>query len=70
MNGQLSVMWFNLKGYDMSEYKVEIHETSSRIVTVNAENEDVAVDEVREAYEAGEYVLDFNDFQDVEFEVI
>lgn len=54
----------------MNEYKVEIHETSSRIVTVNAENEDDAVDVVREAYEAGEYVLDYNDFQDVEFEVI
>ena len=64
--GRLAGKW----GYDMSEYKVEIHETSSHIVTVNAENEDVAIDEVREAYEAGEYVLDYNDFQDVEFEVI
>ena len=54
----------------MNEYKVEIHETSSRIVVVNAKDEDAAVDEVREAYEAGEHVLDWNDFQDVEFEII
>jgi len=55
---------------DMSEYKVEIHETSSRIVTVNVENEDDAADKVREAYEAGEHILDSSDFQDVSFEVI
>lgn len=54
----------------MSEYKVEIHETSGRIVTVNVENEDDAVDKVREAYENGEHILDSSDFQDVSFEVI
>ena len=54
----------------MSEHKIEIHETSSRIVMVNVENEDDAIDKVREAYEAGEHVLDASDFQDVSFEVI
>ena len=54
----------------MSEYKVEIHETSSRIVSVDVENEDDAADKVREAYEAGEHFLDSSDFQDVSFEVI
>jgi len=54
----------------MNEYQVEIHETSSRIVTVSAKNEDEAVDIVQEAYEAGEYVFDYNDFQDVEITII
>jgi len=54
----------------MSEHKVEIHETSSRIVTVNVENEDDAIDNVRKAYEAGEHILDSSDFQDVEFTII
>ena len=54
----------------MNEYKVEIHETSSRIVTVNVENEDDAIDEVRKAYDDGYHILDAEDFQDVEFEVV
>ena len=54
----------------MNEHKVEIHETSSRIVSVNAENGDDAVDNVREAYKAGEHVLDSSDFQDVSFEIV
>lgn len=54
----------------MSESKVEIHEMSSRIVTVTAEDEDVAVDKVRELYESGTYVLDYNDFQEVEFNLL
>ncbi len=54
----------------MKNYDVEIHETSSRIVTVKTEDEDAAIDEVRARYEAGVYVLDFNDFQEVEFNLI
>lgn len=54
----------------MKKYDVEIHETSSRIVSVEVEDEDAAIDEVRERYEGGEYVLDHNDFQEVEFNLI
>ena len=54
----------------MNEHKVEIHETSSRIISVNAKNSDDAIDKVREAYKAGEHVLDSSDFQDVEFEIV
>lgn len=54
----------------MAEYQVEIHETSSRIVTVIAEDEDIAVDKVRELYEGDTYVLDYNDFQEVEFNLL
>jgi len=54
----------------MNEYKVEIHETSSRIITIEAEDEYEAIDKVSEAYSAGEHVLDNSDFQDIEFNLI
>ena len=54
----------------MDEYQVEIHETSSCIVTVEAENSDDALDKVRERYESSEYILDSSDFQDVEFYIV
>lgn len=54
----------------MKEYQVEIHETSSRIVTIEAEDEDMAVDMVREAHGNGDHILDYNDFQDVEFNLV
>ena len=57
-------------GDRMNEYKVEIHETSSRIVMVKTEDEDAAIDEVRARYEVDVYVLDYNDFQEVEFNLI
>jgi len=54
----------------MNEYQVEIHEISSRIITVKAEDEDAAVDMVREAHGNGDHILDYNDFQDVEFNLL
>lgn len=54
----------------MNECKVEIHETSSRIVSVDAENNDDAIDKVREAYKSGKHVLDSSDFDDVGFEIV
>lgn len=50
----------------MNEYKVEIKETLSRIVTVEAEDEADACDRVSNQG----IVLDASDFIDVEFEVI
>lgn len=54
----------------MSEYQIEIHETSSRIVTVEAECSDDAIDKVAEAYADGKHVLDSSDFQDVGFNIL
>ncbi|KKN71233.1 hypothetical protein LCGC14_0422760 [marine sediment metagenome] len=54
----------------MDEYEVEIEETLSRIVTVEAENSDDAEDKVREDYGNGDIVLDSDDFQDVNFEIV
>ena len=54
----------------MQEYQVEIHETSSRIITVCAKDEDDAVDCVSQRYSDGEYILDYDDFQEVEFNLI
>ena len=51
----------------MQEYKVEIKETLSRIVTVEAENENDAIDRVA----SQGICLDANDdFQDVKFEMV
>lgn len=55
----------------MQEYKVEIKETLSRIVTISAENDDDAVDIVETRYYTDcDIVLDASDFQDVEFEIV
>lgn len=55
---------------EMNEYRVKIEETLSRIVKMEADNEDEAFDKVVEQYKNGEHVLDASDFQDVRFEVI
>ena len=54
----------------MQEYKIEIKETLSRIVTVVADNADNARDIVHDQYCDQGTVLDAGDFQDVEFEVV
>ena len=52
------------------EYQVEIYETSSRIVTIDTENVQDALDKVQEDYADGIHVLDANDFQGVEFNIL
>lgn len=54
----------------MKEYKVEIKETLSRIVTTLAEDEFDAVNIVEARYTDEGTVLDASDFQDVEFKII
>ena len=54
----------------MQEQKVEIKETLSRIVTVNAENEEDAYNEAEVLWGDGDIVLDSSDFVDVDYEVI
>lgn len=54
----------------MKDYQIEIHETSSRIITVSAENEYEALDRVQAEYADGKHVLDDSDFQDTEFNIL
>ena len=50
----------------MDEYQVKIKETLSRIVTVEAENSDNAIERVANQC----IILDAEDFQDVEFYIV
>jgi len=54
----------------MNEYKVEIKETLSRIVTILADSADDALIDIEEQYCKEGIVLDAADFQDVEFGVV
>jgi len=53
----------------MSEYTVRVTEISSRLVTVDVLNAEDAIDMVQQQYADGEIVFDFNDYDDVKFEV-
>ena len=49
------------------KYKVNVEELLSRIVEVEAENEEEAEKKVKEMYMDEEIVLDASDFQSVEY---
>ena len=49
------------------KYKVNVEELLSRIVEVEAENEEEVEDKVREMYMNEDIVLDASDFQSVEY---
>jgi len=51
----------------MRKFKVEVRETLSRIVTIDAYNELDAVDRVEELYWAVKIVLDEEDYSGVRF---
>ena len=51
----------------MAEYKIEVVETSTRIVEVEAEDVSAACDAVRNMWLEGEIILDSSDFVDVDF---
>ena len=53
----------------MSKYKVEITETLSRIIEVEAENEDGAVSKINDFYKQEKIVLDSNDYLDTKIEI-
>ena len=53
----------------MSKYKVEIIETLSRIVEVEAENKDGAVSKIKYFYKHEKIVLDSNDYLDTEIKI-
>lgn len=51
----------------MKKYRIEVEETLERVVEVEANSVDEAIDKVHEMYKNEEIVLDENDFMDVEF---
>ena len=51
----------------MEVYKIKIIETLSRVVEVKAESETDAFRKVEEMYKKEEEVLDYSDFEEVEF---
>ena len=54
----------------MKEFKVEVMETLVRIVTVEAEDINEAIDKVMYDYNNAELVLDADDFLDVDFLIL
>ena len=53
----------------MQKYQVEINETLSRIIEIEAENENDAVSKIKDLYRKEEIVLDSNDYLDTEIEI-
>ena len=53
----------------MTKYRIEVTEVLSRIVETEAENEDKAVDRVRQMYQNCEIVLDASDYVETEISV-
>lgn len=51
----------------MKTYKIEIEETLTRVIEVEAENEEKAYDKVYEQYVEEEIVLDYNDWKDTNY---
>ena len=51
----------------MPQFTISITETLSRLVTVEAEDDEAAYNLVRSQYNEGEIVLDSDDYDDVEF---
>lgn len=48
-------------------YEIEIEEILQRVVKVKANSLDEAIDKVENRYKNEKYVLDYNDFKDVQF---
>jgi hypothetical protein len=53
----------------MATYKVRITEYLSKIVEVTASDEEYAIKVVKDRYFDGEIVLDYADFDEVEFNI-
>lgn len=51
------------------KYVVEIKETLSKVVEVEAESKDKALEDVQSSYNNCEIVLDWGDFKGVDFEI-
>jgi len=53
----------------MKNYKIEVKEILAKIVSVQASSEDEALEKVKEQYQVGYIVLEYNDFINVEFSI-
>ena len=53
----------------MKKYSIEVLEVLSRIVEVEASDEDDAIERVRQKYRKCEIVLDDSDYKETEFSV-
>ena len=53
----------------MTKYRIEVSEVLSRIVEMEAENEDDAVEMVRQMYRNCDLVLDASDYVETEISV-
>ncbi len=53
----------------MTKYRIEVTEVLSRIVETDAENEDDAVEMVRQMYRNCDLVMDASDYVETEFSV-
>ena len=53
----------------MKKYDVEITETLSRVLEIEAENENDAISKVKEMYRKEKIVLDYNDYIDTEIDI-
>lgn len=51
----------------MNTYNIEIEETLQRVVSIEAESKEEAIKIAKEQYRNEEIVLDYNDFQNVDF---
>ena len=52
------------------KYQVEIMEILQRIVSIDADDESMAITAVKQLYRAEEIVLDSSDYIDTEFEIL
>jgi hypothetical protein len=52
------------------EYKIRITETASRVLYIEAEDEQSAVDIVSEQYGKGEIILDYDDYDCTDIEAL
>lgn len=50
-------------------YKIEIKETLSRIIEIEAEDKNEAITKVKEQYKNQEIILDDSDYIDTEFNI-
>ena len=51
----------------MKTYKIEVKETLSRIIEIDANSIDEALEDVQKIYKKEEIILDSDDFYEVEF---
>ena len=64
-----SSLFFVIFAFCMTKYRIEVTEVLSRIVETEAENEDEAVEMVRQMYRNCELVLDASDYVETEISV-